>query len=257
MTPTLRRLVLGVIAAVAVTTAMDATGLSAFSALPLCPLMVLLWYRRPPRLALGFRRGHGRHYALALLHPAVVIGSLAFAAGAAGAFEVSSIDWSKAVRRMTMHAVATLVVVLVTEEGFFRGWLWASLERARMSPTSVLGWTSFAFVIWHLSAVLLDTGFNPPISQVPLFIVNAFVLGAIWGMLRGISGSIVVASVSHSVWNALAYGLFGFGSTPGALGIENTAVWGPEVGVLGIPVNIACAWALWRWWKGGATGSAP
>ena len=41
--------------------------------------------------------------------------------------------------------------------------------------------------------------------------------------------------------------LFGFGSKIGTLGITETAIYGPEVGVLGLIVNVVFAAALWRW----------
>lgn len=69
----------------------------------------------------------------------------------------------------------------------------------------------------------------------------------IWGLLRLISGSVLVASVSHGVWNGLDYPLFGFGTKVGALGITETAIYGPEVGILGLIVNVvfaSCAVAL-------------
>ena len=74
-------------------------------------------------------------------------------------------------------------------------------------------------------------------------------LGFIWGLLRSISGSIVVSSVSHGLWNAGAYAFFGYGSTVGALGIKETAIYGPEVGFLGFALNLLFAAALWRWSK--------
>ena len=137
---------------------------------------------------------------------------------------------------------------ILTEEGFFRGWLWAALRRAGDPPGKTLIWTSLVFALWHLSAVALPTGFDIPWRQIPVFMVNATILGAIWGLLRWRSGSVIVASVSHGVWNGLAYVLFGFGTEAGALGIENTALFGPEVGVLGVAVNAAVFGLLfWRW----------
>ena len=67
----------------------------------------------------------------------------------------------------------------------------------------------------------------------------------IWGLLRWISGSVVVTSVSHGLWNGGAYVLFGFGSNTGALGVKNTAIFGPEVGVLGLVLNLVFAVGLW------------
>jgi hypothetical protein len=51
------------------------------------------------------------------------------------------------------------------------------------------------------------------------------------------SGSIVVSSVSHGVWNGITYTLFGYGTRRGALGVSNTALYGPEVGLLGLGLN--------------------
>jgi membrane protease YdiL (CAAX protease family) len=79
--------------------------------------------------------------------------------------------------------------------------------------------------------------------------INAAVMGAVWGLLRCISGSVIVASLSHGLWNGMDYVCFGFGTKIGALGIKNTALYGPEVGVLGLALNIAFLAALWRWWK--------
>jgi membrane protease YdiL (CAAX protease family) len=146
--------------------------------------------------------------------------------------------------------------VIITEEGFFRGWLWASLERAGVPRPSILISSSIAFSLWHWSAVMLKTGFDPPRSQVPVFMVNAIVMGAVWGLLRWISGSVIVSSVSHGLWNGMAYVFFGFGTKVGALGIKNTGFYGPEVGVLGLAVNFIFAAALWRWWTSRAGAPA-
>lgn len=255
MASALRWPILGVLAAIAVTTAMDASGLSAFSALPLLPLMVLFWYlERLPRRSVGFVWGRWSHYGLAALYPLVVLGVLTLVTVMAGAVELGQTNWRKAGLNFVLVAVTTAVVVTVTEEGFFRGWLWASLERAGLKSGQILVWSSLAFALWHLSAVSLPTGFDLPAKQIPIFMVNAAILGFIWGLLRWMSGSVIVSSVSHGLWNGGAYVLFGFGTKVGALGIKNTAVYGPEVGVLGLALNLVFAAALWRWWslRGGA-----
>jgi membrane protease YdiL (CAAX protease family) len=97
--------------------------------------------------------------------------------------------------------------------------------------------TSITFALWHISAVTLQTGFDLPAAQIPVFLADAAVMGAIWGVLREISGSLVASSVSHGVWNGLAYALFGYGTKVGALGIRHTAIYGPEVGLLGLALN--------------------
>ena len=137
--------------------------------------------------------------------------------------------------------------VLITEEGFFRGWLWAALVRAGQTDKQVLIWTSIAFTLWHISAISLDTGFDIPASEIPIFLINATLLGAVWGMLRMASGSVIAPSICHAVWNGIDYPFFGLGEKVGALGIEQTHIYGPEVGMLGVGVNLVFAVALWFW----------
>lgn len=240
----------GVLVAIGITTTMDATGLSVFSALPLFPLASALWaWERFSRIEIGLTRGSLRAYGLALLHPLLVIGAVTAIAAFAVVIDVTQTDWRKAGLNLLLMGVSTIVVVILTEEGFFRGWLWASLRRAGLGETAVLLWSSVAFSLWHVSAVTLETGFDLPAPQIPVFLLNAILMGAIWGMLRLASGSIVVASVGHGVWNGLAYVLFGFGTKVGALGVEATPIYGPEVGVVGLGLNALFACALWRWVK--------
>ena len=238
---------LGVTAAIAVTTAMDANGLSVFSALPLFPLAGLFWLlQRFTRKEIGLAWGRGRHYRLALLYPVVVPGAAALAAWFAGAVDVSGTDWRKAGLNMALIGVTTVIMSILTEEGFFRGWLWAALHRAGNGETVILVLSSIAFSLWHVSAVSLDTGFDLPFRQIPVFLVNATLLGLVWGLLRKVSGSVVVAGVSHGLWNGLVYTLFGFGDTSGALGIRTAGIFGPEVGYLGIALNLLFTGWLWR-----------
>jgi membrane protease YdiL (CAAX protease family) len=249
-TARLRAPSLGVLVAIAVTTTMDANGLSAFSALPLCPLMALFWYlERLPKRSVGFVWGRKRDYAVATLHPLCVLGAMAAISFTTGVIDFSHTNWRKALLNLILVSCSTFVVAIVTEEGFFRGWLWASLERAGVKQPAVLIWSSAAFSLWHLSAVSLKTGFDIPAAQIPVFMINAAVIGAVWGLLRWISGSVIVASLSHGLWNGMDYVFFGFGAKIGALGIKNTALYGPEVGVLGLALNIAFLAALWRRWK--------
>lgn len=245
MRPALRWSILGVLAAIAVTTAMDAGGLGNFSALPLLPLMGLFWFlERLPLRNMGFVWGRWRDYGLALLYPVLVPGLLTVIAAAAGAVDVSQTDWKKVWINCALIAAGTFLAAIVTEEGFFRGWLWASLERAGESPWRVLVWSSVAFSLWHVSAVTLATGFELPPAQIPVYLINVALLGMAWGLMRRMSGSILVTSLSHGVWNGIAYSFFGFGTTVGALGIQKTALYGPEVGVLGLALNILFVVAL-------------
>ena len=242
--------IVGVAIAIAATTTMDATGLSLFSAFALLPLMFLFWYfDRLSAAGMGFKLGRVSDYGLALLFPIVAIGMVALIAEISGVINLSKMNWNKAMLNLVFLSVATFLVAIVTEEGFFRGWLWGSLRKRGMNHSGVLISTSVAFALWHISAATLDPEFKPPLAQVPIFLVNAAVIGAAWGLMRTISGSILVSSASHGLWNGIAYVFFGFGAKAGALGITNTLIFGPEIGILGLGINTLLTIALWRWWK--------
>ena len=231
MTQTLRSAALGVAAAIAITTAMDATGYSVFSALPLFPLAGLFWYlQKFSRHDIGLVWGDLRTYVLALVYPMLVLGLIGVIAWMFGAVDTSNADWNKAFFNMALMSSAGVVMVLITEEGFFRGWLWAALSRAGQSDKQVLIWTSIAFTLWHISAISLDTGFDIPAAEIPVYLINATLIGAVFGMFRMVSGSIIAPSICHSVWNGIDYPLYGFGEKVGALGIEATHIMAPRSG---------------------------
>ncbi len=240
--------VLGVVIAIAITTAMDATGYSMMSALPLIPLTGLFWFlQKFSRQQIGLVWGNVQSYGLALAYPIFVLGLVAVIALTRGAIDTSNADWNKAFLNMALMSSTGIIIVIITEEGFFRGWLWAALKRAGQTDRQVLIWTSLAFTLWHISAISLDTGFDVPSSEIPIYLINATLIGAVFGMLRMASGSVVVPSVCHAVWNGIDYPLYGFGEKIGALGIEQTHIYGPEVGTLGLGLNLIFAAALWFW----------
>jgi membrane protease YdiL (CAAX protease family) len=239
--------VFGVLAAIAITASMDASGLTTFSALPLIGLLALFWYlQRLSRVSVGFVRGRLRHYGLAIAYPLIVLGAVVVISYAAGATDTAATNWTKALENVALVAVSTIIGAIVTEEGFFRGWLWASLSKAGKNTTTILLFTSIAFALWHISEVTLAKGYTLPPGQVVLFIVNAAVMGLIWGLIRAASGSVIVASVSHGLWNGGAYALFGVGTRIGALGVKQLAIFGPEIGAVGLAMNLMFAAVLWR-----------
>ena len=237
----------GMVAALVITTAMDAGGLAMFSSLALLPLALLFWFLgRYARREMGLVLGGGAGYRWALLYPAVVPGALTLAAFASGAVDLTEADWNQAGMNLALMATTGMLGTLLTEEGFFRGWLWAALKRVGQGDRAALVATSAIFSLWHLSAVVLETDFAPPRALVPVFMANATLLGLNWGLLRQMSGSVLPAAVSHAVWNALVYTLFGFGEKAGELGVTQTWLFGPELGMLGPAGNGIFAMVLWR-----------
>ena len=221
-----------------------------FSALALLPLLFLFWrLSHLSRTEVGFKVGHANDYGIAVFLPVVVMGAIALIAWPAGAVDLTKTNWPKTAANLALVTISTFLVAIVTEEGFFRGWFWGSLEKVGMKTDRVLIWSSIAFALWHISAVTLDPDFKRTTAQIPVYLCNAAVIGAVWGLLRARSGSIIVTSLSHGLWNGMAYVLFGFGSRPGSLGIRNTALFGPENGLLGLGCNLIFAWLLWRRWS--------
>ena len=234
------RILFGVGLAILATTTLDLLGYSILSALPLIPRFIMFAFLdRVPRRELGLAAGTGKGYLLALAHPLIVIGILAWLAMAAGAVDLSAFDSAKALKNVAIMAVGTFVMAIITEEGFFRGWLWAALSREGKSPWTILIATSIAFVLWHVPFVFISNEFHFEPAHIPYFFANATLLGLIWGILRLGSGSILVSSASHGLWNGLTYVLFGVGSGAGMLGIKELGLFGPEVGLYGIALNAA------------------
>ncbi len=82
--------------------------------------------------------------------------------------------------------------------------------------------------------------------QVPIYLVNATLLGLIWGLMRQLSGSVWPASIYHAIWNGLVYELYGFAERAGDLGISAIWLYGPEIGFAGLVVNGAVFYYLYE-----------
>lgn len=240
---------IGVLAAITVTASLDAAGLSLFSALALFPVLLACWlFWRMPLTGMGFIWGRPRDYALAVLFPVIVLGVATLIALVTGALSIDNVHLKRALVNFSLLFVQSIPVGLITEEGFFRGWLWASLGQARLSTVKIILVTSIVFALWHISLVTVAKGFVLPVSQAVIYIVNIGVIGSIWAQMRALSRSIVVTSVSHSLWNAGTYVLFGTGAfMSGYLGIKQTELYGAEVGLVGLALNVMFSVGLWRW----------
>jgi membrane protease YdiL (CAAX protease family) len=241
---------LGLVAAIATNTIANAGGLPSVGAFLLFPVIGIFWYlTRYSRKEMGLALGPLHYYGLGLLHPVLVLGLISLAAWLTGAIDIQNPDWSKVALSFAITALVSILVAILTEEGFFRGWLWAALQHAGLNRRTVVLFTGIAFGFWHLPFALLASGYYPLSAEVPLFITNASIIGIAWGLLRLGSGSIIVPAVTHGVWNSAVYTLFNFGGETGALGIHNVSTFGPEAGWLGLVLNLGYTAGLWSWYR--------
>ncbi|MDJ0879637.1 MAG: CPBP family intramembrane metalloprotease [Halieaceae bacterium] len=245
--PKLSRSSLALVAMAIVSTAvMDAVGLSMFSAFTLMVLIPLYWLlTRHTWKAWGLCFGRPIDYGLAVLYPTFVMGSLVLALIAGGA-DLSATDWSAAARGFAIMAAATVIGSLITEEGFFRGSLFIAAQGDGYSVRQSVVFSSLVFSAWHISWATLSEEGRVALSILPVYLINAALLGAAWGLIRALSGSVLVPSVSHGIWNGAAYTLFGFGSEGGLLAVDNALWLDPERGLLAVVLSgLYVAW-LWR-----------
>ncbi len=209
-------------------------------------LMLGLWVvQRLTRREVGVALGDSKSYLIALAYPVVIIGCVMLGAWASQLIDLKDFLWSTVFRRISLNFLVTFVLALITEEGFFRGALWGSCERAGFSPAKTIIWTSLAFGIWHLAVPLVDPEFTQPLIKVPQYVIGSTVFAIAMGLLRLRSSSIVVTSACHALWNAADYTLFGAGEKIGQLGIADTSMWDPERGYAGLILAILAALVLW------------
>ncbi|BDZ68253.1 CPBP family intramembrane glutamic endopeptidase [Methanobacterium ferruginis] len=214
-------------------------------ALILFPLILILAYwTKMNGKELGLEFGSLRDYVWAILYPLSICLVIIIIAMVTG--NIVETKYSNEMTGKIVYLfVYTLIMAFTTEEGFFRGWLFGILERDKMNPKLILLLTALAFASWHLPLFFLDPSFT--YSMIPIYITGGIIGGLTFGLLRYISGSIIVSSFSHAIWNTIVYVLFGFGSGIGILGIKQTNIFSPESGLLGLTFGIVFMAILWFW----------
>lgn len=214
-------------------------------ALVIFPIVLILAYlTKMNGKELGLEFGKLRDYIWAILYPlsiCLVIIIIALITG-----NINQVNYSNEMMdKIAYLFFFTLILAFTTEEGFFRGWLFGILERDQINPKLILLLTALAFASWHLPLFFLNPGLTW--SMLPIYITGGIIAGLIFGLLRYISGSIIVSSFSHAIWNTIVYSLFGFGSNIGILGIKMTSIYSPESGLLGLVIGVVFVAILWFW----------
>lgn len=214
-------------------------------ALVIFPILLLLIYlTKMNGKELGLEFGSFKDYIWAVLYPLGIclpIILIAFVTGSIGEINYS-IEMSGKIAYLFL---LTFILAFTTEEGFFRGWLFGIMERDHINPKLILILTAIAFSLWHFPLFIIDPSFVW--SMLPVYLTGGIIGGIIFGLLRYISGSIIVSSFSHALWNTVVYILFGFGSSIGILNIKMTGIYNPESGLLGLAFGIIFMAILYLW----------
>ena len=225
-----------------------ATGQGPLYNFSLAVMMIALWAsQRLTKREVGIAVGDTRSYVIATAYAVGIIGCVALGAWAAQLIDLKDYSAFTVFRRLSLNFLVTFLLALITEEGFFRGALWGSCQRAGFSPAKTVIWTSVAFGLWHFAVPIVDPDFAQPLHKVPQYVVGSTAFGVAMGLLRLRSGSIIVPSFCHALWNASVYTFFGAGEKIGQLGISNPTLWDPERGYAGLILAVLVAGLWWRW----------
>ena len=136
------------------------TGRGLFYNFWLAIMMIALWtVQRLTKRELGIAIGDPKSYAIALAYAVIIIGCVALGARAAQPVDLKDYSAATVFKRLSLNFLVTFVLALITEEGFFRGALWESCERAGFSPARTVIWTSLAFGLWHFAVPIIDPDF--------------------------------------------------------------------------------------------------
>ncbi|MFB0519488.1 MAG: lysostaphin resistance A-like protein, partial [Acidobacteriota bacterium] len=239
---------LGSIAVLAISPLVTAlTGQVNAYALVLLPLTLLMWaVTRLSSRDLGIRLGNLNAYVLSLLYPISVMVLTGIAVWLTGYIRINALLLSDVGRRVLYLFLIYFIGALLTEEVFFRGWLWGALEKRDFKLRARLVWTGGVFSMWHFAVTIIlpELHFSP--SIVPIYLGNIFLIGLFFGLLRQKSGSILAPSVCHALWNAMLYTLYGTGDIAGVLDIASPRFFDPERGLLGLLLNLIAVVLLWR-----------
>ena len=216
----------------------------------LAVMTIALWVaQRLTKREVGIAVGDPKSYFIALAYAVGIIGCVALGAWATQLIDLKDYSASTVFRRLSLNFLVTFVLALITEEGFFRGALWGSCARAGFSLAKTVIWTSLAFGLWHFAVPIIDPDFAQPLSKVPQYVIGSTCFGVAMGLLRLRSGSIIVPSLCHALWNSSVYTFFGAGEKIGQLGISDSSIWDPERGYAGLALAMLVAAMLWWWVK--------
>lgn len=122
---------------------------------------------------------------------------------------------------MLMLGVATVLVQVLAEEAFFRGWLQPVLARA-WGTAAAVGIAAVAFAALHVAGG----------ARAPVTLVNLALGGVVFGLLAVLGRGIAAPLMMHWGWNGAEQLLLGLDPNPGLGGFG--ALWDLELAGAGL-----------------------
>ena len=210
-------------------------------------LTVALWLfvARLGKEKMGLVLGVVREYAIAIAYPvSIIIGVVAvmFVAGE----QMNPISFGQVYSFVGMFIIFIVLNVLTTGI-FFRGWLFGLMMEKKIGAKEIVIFTSFAYCIWHIPLFFIDPDYMVSANLMPIFLAGVLLDGVVWGLLRLKSGSIGPGAVGHALWDAVTFGIFGFGIHPMLISIPQVEVFGLQRGIVSVVLRLLFAALLWCW----------
>jgi hypothetical protein len=122
------------ILAIGVTTYMDFSGYFLFSALPLFLITLIFWLiQKQSLIEIGLQFGMLSYYTIAVLYPIFVLGAAFLIAFLFGDISIN-FNARKDILNLSAGLLTGPIMLLITEEGFFRDWLWGAFKKSGSTP---------------------------------------------------------------------------------------------------------------------------
>ncbi|MFA6327865.1 MAG: CPBP family intramembrane glutamic endopeptidase [Candidatus Micrarchaeia archaeon] len=205
-----------------------------------------LFVSRLGKEKMGFCLGSLQDYAIAVAYPLCIL------AGVVAVMVLTGEDLNPILSVDQAYSFAGMFVIFIvlnffTTGLFFRGWLFGFMEGKKIGAKEVVIFTSFAYCMWHIPLFFIDPDYMVSANMMPVFLAGVLLDGMVWGLIRLKSGAIAPGAVGHALWDAVTFGIFGFGIHPMLISIPQIEVFGLQRGFVSVALRLVFVAALWYW----------
>jgi len=210
-------------------------------------LTAVLWLfvSRLGKEKMGLCLGGLQEYLIAIIYPIAILAGVIVVMFAMGE-PINSLSTDQVYLFFGMFIVF-IVLNLFTTGIFFRGWLFGFMEEKKIGAKEIVIFTSFIYCIWHIPLFFFDPDYTVSANLMPVFLAGVLLDGMVWGLLRLKSDSIGPGAVGHALWDAVTFGIFGFGIHPMLIAIPQVEVFGLQRGSVSVALRLLFVAVLWYW----------